>query len=288
MNFKKRKKIYEINKRLDLSQKDKCIIISKIMTKNLNLPKIKECKVSCNHYNNSVSIFTECCQKVYSCKICHDNSSNHLLKPEDVKKIICNNCNTKQDVNNNCIKCFEKYGTYHCEKCKIWDNTNIDIFHCDKCNLCRIGDKSKYFHCDNCDICMSLCLKDNHKCTNLRKSKCPICQEIIFNSKKSVLVLECNHIIHKDCLQKYILSGNTLILTCGICKKSIFNTKEKTEYLDEILRNNVMPNKYMDWITEILCNDCLVKSKTKYHFMLHKCSNCTSYNTTVINVIKNK
>ena len=123
---------------------------------------------------------------------------------------------------------------------------------------------------------------------NMRNSKCPICMEVIFNSKKNVLVLECNHVIHKDCLQNYMTSNTALIPTCGVCKKSIFRTLEKTEYLDTVLRENVMPVKYTDWLSETLCNDCLVKSETKYHFMLHKCSHCSSYNTTTVNVIKSK
>ena len=42
---------------------------------------------------------------------------------------------------------------------------------------------------------------------------------VIFNSK-NVLVLECNHVIHKDCLQNYMTSNTALIPTCGVCKKS--------------------------------------------------------------------
>ena len=33
----------------------------------------------------------------------------------------------------------------------------------------------------------------------------------------------------------------------------------------------------------ILCNDCLAKSKVKYHYMRGKCNKCGSYNTTRIN-----
>ena len=138
------------------------------MMKNYTVPKVTEIKMSCSHYKNQVRIKTNCCQKVFSCKICHDNSSDHKVKSSDITRIICNRCDTEQGVSNFCVNCNKDFGSLYCDKCKIWDYTDLEVFHCDKCNICRVGDKSKYFHCDNCDIGMSICLKDNHKCMNMR------------------------------------------------------------------------------------------------------------------------
>ena len=47
--------------------------------------------------------------------------------------------------------------------------------------------------------------------------KCPICLES-FNSEKQTISTECGHLIHNDCIQKWLDTGN---LNCPKCRSKI-------------------------------------------------------------------
>ena len=64
-----------------------------------------------------------------------------------------------------------------------------------------------------------------------------------------------------------------------------------TEYfkrIEAMLAQHQMPLEYENWISHILCNDCEKKSYTKYHFLYHKCSSCSSFNTKVLHTFERK
>ena len=81
-------------------------------------------------------------------RICHDEEVNsHTLDSrKDVNKIRCKVCNTEQGVSNRCInvECNIEFGKYYCEVCRLWENREEiykDIYHCEKCNICRKDQK---------------------------------------------------------------------------------------------------------------------------------------------------
>jgi hypothetical protein len=74
--------------------------------------------------------------------------------------------------------------------------------------------------------------------------------------------------------------------TCPVCQKSVRDMKFLFERWDEIMAAQQMPEEYANDRSLILCNDCEKRSETKYHFYYHKCNECNSYNTKVIEVIK--
>ena len=47
-----------------------------------------------------------------------------------------------------------------------------------------------------------------------------------------------------------------------------------------------MPHEYANWRADVLCNDCVKRSWTRYHFLGHECSFCHGYNTAVIHLDK--
>jgi hypothetical protein len=57
------------------------------------------------------------------------------------------------------------------------------------------------------------------------------------------------------------------------------------QQIDRMLEQHKMPAEYEDVWSIVLCNDCEQKSKTKYHFLYHKCQHCQSYNTKLISTV---
>jgi len=104
----------------------------------------------CPHYNRNCSFITPCCNKIYSCRHCHNEiegniieksedllqnkPKSHLLDRTSIKEVVCNLCNTRQDISNLCINCNTVFGKYYCSKCNFYDN-NIEknYYHCDDC-----------------------------------------------------------------------------------------------------------------------------------------------------------
>lgn len=100
----------------------------------------------------------------------------------------------------------------------------------------------------------------------------------MFNSTEPSCSLKCGHLIHKECLNLYLIEH----YTCPICSKSIYKATEYFKLIDENLAKEVLPIEYHGLYNEILCNDCEQKSIAKFHFLYHKCYYCKGYNTVVV------
>ena len=99
------------------------------------------------------------------------------------------------------------------------------------------------------------------------------------NSTLSASFLRCGHAMHTKCLNTYLRANN---IACPMCKKSVIDPKMFEAQMDMHLASMQMPEEYKDTMMRVLCNDCLQKSKVKFHIGGGKCSNCCSYNTTRI------
>ena len=242
----------------------------------------------CKHYNRNCSIISPCCNKEFSCRLCHDEfideneldyKKKHQINRFDIYENICKKCNHRQKVSNKCEKCNIQFAKYFCNICKLFDNIDKQQYHCDKCNICRIGGKENFFHCEKCSCCLSISIKDNHKCIKDKiKNKCPICMEDMFNSIEKVSIINCGHAIHQDCLKEYIKTN----YKCPLCAKSITDMTNYFNMLDLEIENIQLPDEYKDKKVDILCNDCEKKSNVKFHFAGLKCKECNSYNTSQI------
>jgi RING finger/CHY zinc finger protein 1 len=284
---------------------------------------------NCTHFSNKTQIYASCCNKFYDCHLCHNEQvTDHKITRKYITKIkcieccseneICNKCSFSQapttfgkssgspseildigrpeewrypsPTGSHCTTCNIQFAKNYCTICKIWCSKIESFFHCDICDCCHIGIKENFFHCNTCKICLSNNCKDNHICKYLdKKSNCPICLDKIFNKIDAIKLLDCNHMIHKKCLDEIFKDASlkNKIPQCPICKKSASKYTKYTEKFDKYVLENQMNYYYNKWKSEILCNDCCEKSIVKYHKDYLKCEKCTSYNTVENMIIKN-
>ena len=119
----------------------------------------------CPHYIRNCKIVSPCCNKIYTCRFCHnENEPSHEINRFDVKEIVCAKCNAQQPVSNKCVSCEIEFARYFCKICNFFDDRiERNYFHCDKCGFCRVGNDGKYIHCDTCNTCV-VDNKETHVC----------------------------------------------------------------------------------------------------------------------------
>lgn len=240
----------------------------------------------CEHYLRRCKIVSPCCGKIYICRFCHDEENynlkidldkKHKIDRFSIKEIICSNCETIQEVKQYCKNCKICFGMYFCNKCNFFDDIDKGQYHCDKCGFCRIGGKDNYIHCDKCNMCISIKM-ENHKCFDIQGALCSICMSELFTSTIQTIQMKCGHYIHKNCFCEM----TNLSYKCPICFASIVETEEINKLLDNEIEHTPMPKEYENLEVDILCNDCHLENKVKFHIIGEKCPNCGGYNTRKI------
>ena len=300
----KRKEIIKIYQNNELSNQEKQYRINLIMNPqfdNIHNKNTQETDnnlsnqnnidiINCEHYNRQCMILSPCCDKWYSCRLCHDQDNDHKLDRKKIETIICKKCKTIQSPSNICSNqdCLIEFAEYYCDICKLWKDKNTPTYHCHDCGICRIGKGIDIdrIHCHKCNMCINKDLYENHKCfSGTFDSNCPVCQKYMWDSTESIIYMNCGHGIHSECYTNLMKSS----FQCPVCKKSIHSDmspiwNQVTEYLE----NTQMPEEFESWKTNIICNDCEEKSITEYHFMYHRCQNekCKGYNTSIIDIMK--
>lgn len=288
-NQEKTRRVFEImNPTYGMKLKkedDRCI-----HGKNKILNECIECSgIECKHYDIKCRIECIKCKKWYKCRHCHnENELDHEYDRYNVEKMQCIKCQEIQKPNQICIKCGEEMAKSYCNICYVW--TDKDIYHCNECKICRVhtyvienGEKKfeKHVHCKTCGTCV----KEEHECKeDLLGGKCPICCEIFVSSIKEIMILQCNHRIHKECMKEYIKSD----YRCPTCHKSVGDLSDYWEIIDEHLMGEILPEPYRNWETEIQCIDCEKKSTVKFHYQYHKCPECKGYNTQKLKIHRNE
>ena len=53
--------------------------------------------MKCVHYERKCNIVAPCCGKVFGCRVCHDEMSDHEMNRFEIERIICKDCGTEQD-----------------------------------------------------------------------------------------------------------------------------------------------------------------------------------------------
>ncbi|XP_014769475.1 RING finger and CHY zinc finger domain-containing protein 1 isoform X3 [Octopus bimaculoides] len=233
--------------------------------------------LDCSHYKRDCSLVAPCCNKVYVCRVCHDDVEDHTLDRTTVEKIVCNKCSTKQPVSDRCSNCDIKFAQYFCAKCRLYDSNDLKQFHCDGCRLCRVGGRENYFHCEKCDVCLLLSMKDTHECLEkISHNECPVCLQNLHTSRKPSRIPKCRHMIHEECFKKLFQYGH---FACPICGTSMTNMSQIWKMKDEEVKHTEMPQDYKEIKTNILCRDCHKQNVVDLHFLGLKCPDCGSYNT---------
>ncbi|KAM0903684.1 hypothetical protein ACQ4PT_018465 [Festuca glaucescens] len=243
----------------------------------------------CAHYRRRCRIRAPCCNEVFDCRHCHNESKNsiktdvirrHELSRHEVQQqVICSLCGTEQEVGQICISCGVCMGKYFCEVCKLFDDDiSKQQYHCHGCGICRIGGRENFFHCSKCGCCYSTMLKNSHACVEgAMHHDCPICFEYLFDSTNGVSVLPCGHTIHENCLKEM---EEHCQFVCPLCSKSVCDMSKAWERLDMELAR--LSDSWDDKMVRILCNDCGAISEVHFNLIAHKCLCCKSYNTRQI------
>ncbi|GMY15313.1 zinc finger protein BRUTUS isoform X1 [Fagus crenata] len=236
----------------------------------------------CEHYKRNCKVRAACCGKLFTCRFCHDNVSDHSMDRKATSEMMCMSCLNIQAVGPLCMtpSCNGlSMAKYYCNICKFFDDERT-VYHCPFCNLCRLGRGLgiDYFHCMTCNCCLGIKLV-NHKCLEKGlETNCPICCDFLFTSSATVRALPCGHYMHSACFQAYTCSH----YTCAICSKSLGDMAVYFGMLDALLATEELPEEYRDRCQDILCNDCDRKGTSRFHWLYHKCGFCGSYNTRVI------
>ncbi|KAG8496190.1 hypothetical protein CXB51_009505 [Gossypium anomalum] len=220
----------------------------------------------CSHYRRRCKIRAPCCNEVFYCRHCHNESKNspessplkqHDIPRHEVEKVICSLCDTEQDVSDPlnieikvqqyCINCGVCMGKYFCGKCKFFDDdVSKNQYHCVECGICRTGGKENFFHCNKCGCCYSNLMREVHRCIEKAMPRLP-----------------------------YLLRGTlvpfaqSLFAICRNCGRK----------LDKEIASTPMPAVYQNKMAWVLCNDCGATSNVQFHIVAHKCPSCESYNT---------
>lgn len=179
-------------------------------------------KLGCKHYERGCSIYTACCQKWYSCRLCHNESELHEVNRFTLERMKCSSCLTEQSISNECTHCHKKMSQYFCSICNLFDERGLEkqIFHCNACGLCRLGGRENFFHCQKCGACYSNDLLGKHACVEgSLDQNCAICLEYMFDSRETVTILRCGHAFHGQCIQKAF----KVHITCPLCRLSMLD-----------------------------------------------------------------
>ncbi|XP_050375390.1 zinc finger protein BRUTUS-like isoform X2 [Argentina anserina] len=238
----------------------------------------------CKHYKRNCKVHASCCGKLYTCRFCHDEVSDHSMDRKATTEMMCMRCLKIQPVGPVCAtsSCGGfLMAKYYCNICKFFDDERT-VYHCPSCNLCRVGKGLgvDFFHCMTCNCCLGMKLLD-HKCREKGlEINCPICCDFLFTSSATVRALPCGHYMHSACFQAYTCSH----YICPICSRSLGDMAVYFGMLDALLASEELPEEYRDRCQDILCNDCDKKGTARFHWLYHKCGSCGSYNTKVIRV----
>ncbi|CAM9556797.1 unnamed protein product [Discosporangium mesarthrocarpum] len=276
----------------------------------------KEMVLGCPHYQRACKMRAGCCKKLFTCRLCHDQGSDHIMDRQEVKEMLCMHCGTLQPVHSECRNsgCApslasakaqsdnknaqhnmpleastsegkgRRMARYYCSICHLFDDApDKDIYHCPYCNMCRLGKGLgvDFFHCMICNACVSMEMK-NHTCVSKGlESDCPICGISLFNSTSRVKGLKCGHLMHLHCYKEYIKRSDAreFWYRCPICRKSMDDMQEYFSQMDAVVASQPMPDEYSDWKSKVLCYDCEKYTEVPYHFYYLKCGGCGSYNT---------
>lgn len=228
----------------------------------------------CQHYFRRAKIVAPCCDKVFWCRLCHDEHYNdeHKVDRYQIKEMVCTSCNKRQEFKQNCEDCSALMGIFYCEVCHLLTDIDREIYHCYKCGMCRVGGRDNFKHCDKCGVCVPK-NSDHGNCMNIYD--CPICMEDIKTSTLGFMKMRCGHYIHSYCFKGLIEND----IKCPTCLRCIVDPEKYNDAMEREINLTPMPKEYDDMMVKIMCNECLKESEVKFHIIGAKCSECGSYNT---------
>ncbi|GMI12151.1 hypothetical protein TrVE_jg37 [Triparma verrucosa] len=246
--------------------------------------------LGCPHYPRSCKLRHPVSGRLYTCRLCCDQSNQTIGRETDLKldrhsvtEILCMSCNALQPSSEKCVNpaCpSPNFASYTCLLCNLFDGTpEKNIYHCPFCNVCRSGKGLgiDYRHCMRCNACVSIKEKEHVCISQTLQGNCPVCTETMFESTQPLRRLKCGHVMHLTCFNQYAQRGQQY--TCPLCKKSVDDMSEYFELLNQAIKSQPMPNGYEDARAKIYCQDCQEYDEVAFHFVGLKCGGCGSFNT---------
>lgn len=247
----------------------------------------------CCHYKRLCKLYAECCRSYVSCRLCHDDEIgwDHKLDRYTVKKIMCMVCQTEQQASAECCNpcCpVNRFASYYCDVCHLYDDSDVEIYHCEDCGICRKGERDSYTHCKRCNTCIRRDQQDCHFCRELDPQlSCPCCLDDFTAGNDDVVWTSCAHAMHASCWEKYTVFKTT----CPICFKTLISMDDYFRALDIVVEMELAqaPAEFKRRRARVYCHDCTKVSTTLFHFVYLKCTSvredrrqCGSYNTRPI------
>jgi hypothetical protein len=103
----RRRAIQEIMRDTSMTQEDKNRAIQNLMSGGRThvapppapVLSVPEANAACVHYERNCNIVAPCCDRVFGCRICHDELSPTGHNPMNrfmIREVVCKNCNTRQ------------------------------------------------------------------------------------------------------------------------------------------------------------------------------------------------
>jgi len=239
--------------------------------------------IGCQHYKRKCKLVAPCCDKIYSCRFCHDDDVvGHTIDRRKVVEVVCGRCSRRQEVGPRCSQedCDTVFGEAHfCGTCKLFDDVDKGQYHCDGCGICRVGGRDNFHHCDTCGLCLP---RDKpHKCIqDTSHNNCPVCMEDIHTSRDAAHIPPCSHLLHQKCYSAMLKQGLYACATCGLAMQDMSRVWMD---IDREVAQTPMPREYAELYRVILCRDCNKKSTVLFHIVGMKCGQegCGSYNTSL-------
>lgn len=243
----------------------------------------------CKHYKRKCQLLAPCCDKYYTCRLCHDEAFEYnkgcqveRMDRHAVKQIKCLLCKKEQKPQKECEGCAKPLGHYTCLVCNFFDDTKEkQISHCDKCGICRMGLLESRKHCDKCNTCFNIHGFEGHYCKSEKDDVCGICMEDFFYNRKPMTRFgQCKHPIHSSCLKQLLKNK---VYNCPICGRAWGKENEAfIEQIDKLIEetkdNFKFEGKFLYF--DILCMNCMGKTpQVQFHPYGMKCGDCGSYNT---------
>lgn len=232
--------------------------------------------LGCKHRQHAVQIWTPCCEKLYPCVLCHDETEGHSLDYTQVTTMLCVVCAASQPLGPTCVECHAVLARYFCAPCLIWDRFYSN-FHCSRCEHCHPGSPRDYRYCPDCRSCLPRVRFYNHyHLVRPYQKPCAICQEGPLHRVAAPVHLPvCNHALHQSCYDQLM----RVDYRCPTCRMSIGDTSELFQLYDLERELNPTPRVYR-YPVKIYCNDCRKNSETLNNFIQLQCTLCGSYNVS--------